>query len=66
MWLYNDEHELEQFFESHQLPFTTLTASPFMALFATIVELDVAMRVLDRVILDKSQALTNIMKHVLP
>lgn len=37
-----------------------------MALFATIVELDVAMRVLDRVILDKSQALTSIMKHVLP
>jgi len=37
-----------------------------MAMFATIVELDIAMRVLDRVVLNKSQALTDIMKHVLP
>ena len=37
-----------------------------MAMFANIVSLDVAMRVLDRVVLDKSAALTGIMKHILP
>jgi len=54
VWLYNEEQELEQFFETHQVPFTTLTAGPFMAMFANIVSLDISMRVLDRVILEKS------------
>ena len=36
-----------------------------MAMFANILELDTAMHVLDRVIFEKSDALINIMKHVL-
>lgn len=36
-----------------------------MAMFANFLELETAMHVLDRVVLDKSNALTSIMKHVL-
>jgi hypothetical protein len=37
-----------------------------MAMFANTLELDTALRVLDRVVLHKSQALIKIMEHVLP
>ena len=65
VWLYNEAYELEEFLTKHNVPFTTLTAGPFMAMFANILELETSLQVLDRVILEKSNALTSIMKHVL-
>jgi hypothetical protein len=39
VWLYNEQHELEEFFAINNVPFTTLTAGPFMAMFANFLEL---------------------------
>jgi hypothetical protein len=51
--------------EKHNVPLTTLTAGPFMAMYANVLDLQTSMHVLDRVILEKSKALTDIMKCVL-
>lgn len=42
-----------------------MLAGPFMAFFANLLDLETSLHVLDRVILLKSFALINIVKHVL-
>jgi len=64
-WLLQEEPELEEFLSEQGVPLTTLLAGPFMAIFANIVDIDTALHVLDRLVLQKEDALINIIKQVL-
>jgi hypothetical protein len=63
-WLLQDLPKVEKHFTKHDIPLATLLAGPFMALFATIIDFDSAMHVLDRFILLKQDALLSIIKNV--
>jgi hypothetical protein len=42
-WLLSELPQVEEHFSNHDIPLATLLAGPFMALFATIVDFDIAM-----------------------
>ena len=46
------------------IPLTTMLAGPFMALFANITDIQVSLHVLDRLVLGRTDALTDIIKSV--
>jgi len=64
-WLLEKEPELEELVSNHGVPLTTLTAGPLMACFSNVFETpETPLLILDRLILEKDQALVNIIKHV--
>ena len=64
-WLLTEQADLEELVSNHGVPLTTLFAGPFMAIFSNIFETpEVCLKILDRVILQKDQALINIIKNV--
>ena len=64
-WLLSEHPELEELVSNHGVPLTTLFAGPFMAVFANIFETpEMCLKILDRVILQKDQALISIIKNV--
>jgi len=64
-WLLEEEPELEELVSSHGVPLTTLFAGPLMAVFSNIFESpETPLFILDRLVLQKEQALISIIKHV--
>ena len=64
-WLLQTEPELEELVSNHGVPLTTLFAGPLMACFSNVFEHpEVPLFILDRLILQKDQALVNIIKFV--
>lgn len=64
-WLLEKQPELEELVSNHGVPLTTLFAGPLMAVFSNIFETpEICLHILDRLILQKDQALVNIIKHV--
>lgn len=57
--------QIEKSISESGLPFNTLLAGPFMAIFANLIDLDSSLHVLDRLILDGKSALIEIVKHCL-
>ena len=57
--------EIEKSISESGLPFNTLLAGPFMAIFANLIDLDSSLHVMDRLILDGKSALIEIVKHCL-
>jgi len=64
-WLLCDHPKLQKHMSDNGIPLTAMLASPFMALFANITDLGTSMHVLDRLMLQKTDALVNIIKCVL-
>lgn len=64
-WLLEEEPELEELVSNHGVPLMTLFAGPLMAVFSNIFESpDTCLHILDRLVLQKDQALIGIIKHV--
>ena len=64
-WLLTEEPELEELVSNHGVPLTTLFAGPLLAVFANIFdEPAVCLSILDRLILQKEEALVSIITHV--
>ena len=63
-WLQEASPEVAAYLTQYQMGLNWMLAGPFMALFATSVDLITCLHVLDRLILLGSQALTEIIKNV--
>ena len=64
-WLLEQEPELEELISEHGVPLTTLFAGPLMACFSNVFESpETPLFILDRLILQKDNALVDIIKHV--
>ena len=63
-WMLETEPDLEQLISKHGVPLTTLLAGPFLAIFANILQIETCLKILDRLVLNKEQALTDTVKNV--
>lgn len=64
-WIHAEEPEIELILSSQGLQLGTIFAGPLFTLFANIADLQISLRVLDRVIHNRSYALKQIIKNVI-
>lgn len=64
VWLLQELPQLEDHLMQAGIPLTTMLASPFMALFANLTDVETALHVLDRMVLLGAETLVQIVKQV--